>query len=772
MELSRAAERQADYFPSPTSPSSVVTTWVSANPILALQRKIGNRAVGRLLDSSTLQAKFAVSQPPDIYEQEADRVEDLVLRRALRPIQLKYACVGAGPNEYEEGRKSRVELPSSAIRVHREDRDNRNIEEAPTIARQVRSSPGLPLDEQTRSFTESRFEHDFSSVGVHSDTQAALTTEAVYALPYSAGPNVAFGAGQYTPSSTTGRGLQAHELTHVLQQSVGSLRQKADVTDLPDRYDRADSKRRLTLGNRENASTPVLQRRVVCDPEDPDACWEEPDSTVETPAEQETPVNGPPAPGESAQAPTEEQNPISEPPAPEESTETPSGPETPIYGPPAPEESAEETPTSEPPASQEQAETPAKDETAAEGSEAAEQTPGEDQETSETESEESAKVTIPLKQKVNVGSYPVDVNYATLKFGIAVEVGAEIEAGSKTEEEGETGERQETSVTPLGYDSNQIAIAIGHAWINKDGVNIIGWDTAFTEVKLEGGVKVDKGFEVNLEGSGKLACGVEVKLELNLLKIEENWEVKGPGVTLAVELPWFPFDVDLGLNVKLKDVQVHPVIEVEVEPNYKRILSEVGKDIGEEAVGEQVVEKAGEAGAALLGADALIIGGILLAGAGSIGAAILTVQEGDEIAETHGQCVALAAKLTEGFRIGVAGGPSPSEKEMIPGYVQGIRNFNAAVSNLKEQNPDADDATIKAAVAAQADTVTEQAQSQIMDMSKDTVWNKYASGHLDTWYHSYDFDRWAAWSNIYGSDPRGDPRYTRYCPDHTCQHGM
>src|SRR5215472_13198103 len=59
-----------------------------------------------------------------------------------------------------------------------------------------------------------------------------------------------------------------------------------------------------------------------------------------------------------------------------------------------------------------------------------------------------------------------------------------------------------------------------------------------------------------------------------------------------------------------------------------------------------------------------------------------------------------------------------------------------------------------------------------MDMSKDTVWNKYASGHLDTWYHSYDFDRWAAWSNIYGSDPRGDPRYTRYCPDHTCQHGM
>jgi hypothetical protein len=384
----------------------------------------------------------------------------------------------------------------------------------------------------------------------------------------------------------------------------------------------------------------------------------------------------------------------------------------------------------------------------------------------------SVKATVPLKQAVNIAKYPVDVNYATLEFSVAVEVSAEVEAASEGKGEGESGEQKETTVTPIGFDSGAVALAVGRAWVNKDGVNILGWDTAFTEVKLEGGVKVDKGFKVNLEGSGKLACGVELKLELTLVKIEDNWDVKGPGVEISAELPNFPFDVDIGMGVKLKDVQVHPILKVEVEPNYKRILGDVAKDLGEEAVGEQAAEKAGEVGTALLGADAVIIGGILLAGAGSIGAAILTIQEGDEIAETHGKCVDLAGQLTEGFRIGVVGGPPPGEKEKMPGYTQGITNFNSAVAKLKQQNPNVDDAAIRTAITAQADAVTAQAQPQIMEMAKDTVWTNYASNHQDKWYHSYDYDRWLAWSNIYGDDPRGDPRYTRFCPDHKCEHGM
>jgi hypothetical protein len=48
--------------------------------ILFLQRTIGNQAVGRLLKSGVLQAKLKIGQPKDVYEQEADRVAEQVMR--------------------------------------------------------------------------------------------------------------------------------------------------------------------------------------------------------------------------------------------------------------------------------------------------------------------------------------------------------------------------------------------------------------------------------------------------------------------------------------------------------------------------------------------------------------------------------------------------------------------------------------------------------------------------------------------------------------------
>ena len=47
-----------------------------------LQKTIGNQAALRLLHSGVLQAKLSVSRPDDMYEQEADRVADRVLRMA------------------------------------------------------------------------------------------------------------------------------------------------------------------------------------------------------------------------------------------------------------------------------------------------------------------------------------------------------------------------------------------------------------------------------------------------------------------------------------------------------------------------------------------------------------------------------------------------------------------------------------------------------------------------------------------------------------------
>jgi len=58
-----------------------------ADRILFLQRTIGNQAVQRMVRSGALQAKLRIGQPGDMYEQEADRVADAVMRMPEPGVQ-------------------------------------------------------------------------------------------------------------------------------------------------------------------------------------------------------------------------------------------------------------------------------------------------------------------------------------------------------------------------------------------------------------------------------------------------------------------------------------------------------------------------------------------------------------------------------------------------------------------------------------------------------------------------------------------------------------
>jgi len=91
---------------------------------------------------------------------------------------------------------------------------------APPVAQEVLRSAGRPLDTATRAFFEPRFGHDFSRVRVHSDAQAAKSASAEKALAYTVGRNVVFAANEYSPATSEGRKLIAHELAHVVQQSA------------------------------------------------------------------------------------------------------------------------------------------------------------------------------------------------------------------------------------------------------------------------------------------------------------------------------------------------------------------------------------------------------------------------------------------------------------------------------------------------------------------------------------------------------------------------
>jgi hypothetical protein len=82
----------------------------------------------------------------------------------------------------------------------------------------VLQSPGDPLDPPTQRWAESRFDHSFSHVRVHTGRRAAESAASLESLAWTLGNHVAFGAGQFSPHTRDGRALIAHELTHVVQQ--------------------------------------------------------------------------------------------------------------------------------------------------------------------------------------------------------------------------------------------------------------------------------------------------------------------------------------------------------------------------------------------------------------------------------------------------------------------------------------------------------------------------------------------------------------------------
>jgi hypothetical protein len=186
--------------------------------MLELQQTFGNQQMMRLLRNRQIQAKLAVNQPGDIFEQEADRVAQQVVSSSVPPlVQRKCACGGAAgaSGECEECRKKKEGL------VQRKTEGGTESATAPTVVHEVLDSSGQPLDAATRAFLEPRFGHSFEDVRIHTDEQAAEAARSVDALAFTVGRDVVFGAGQYAPGTLNGKRLLAHELTHVVQQRSG-----------------------------------------------------------------------------------------------------------------------------------------------------------------------------------------------------------------------------------------------------------------------------------------------------------------------------------------------------------------------------------------------------------------------------------------------------------------------------------------------------------------------------------------------------------------------
>ena len=70
---------------------------------------------------------------------------------------------------------------------------------------------------------EQAFGADFGGVRVHTDTRASSVNDSLHARAFTRGQDLFFRQGEYDPSSSAGRELIAHELTHVVQQRAGRV---------------------------------------------------------------------------------------------------------------------------------------------------------------------------------------------------------------------------------------------------------------------------------------------------------------------------------------------------------------------------------------------------------------------------------------------------------------------------------------------------------------------------------------------------------------------
>jgi len=158
-----------------------------------------------------LQPKLAISQPGDLYEQEADRVENQIMRMP-EPVVQRQCAVWTASDLF------RLACEEESVKVSRKARGKLANDVSPLV-HSVLSSPGQPLSASTRAFFEPRFGQDFSQVRVHADREAQQSARDVNALAYTVGSHVVFGDGRYAPGTSDGQRLLAHELAHVMQVS-------------------------------------------------------------------------------------------------------------------------------------------------------------------------------------------------------------------------------------------------------------------------------------------------------------------------------------------------------------------------------------------------------------------------------------------------------------------------------------------------------------------------------------------------------------------------
>lgn len=223
-----------------------------------------------------VQAKLTVSQPDDPKEKEADLVADKVMRMSEPTIVMAAAPLKDDKIEGKEDKELQREhgphtinkiqckedkedkvYTKNTLTVYRKhesdidvkmqtaviakagqsiDRKNTSLHPSEVIQCSGRGPPetaisfqqnlaaskggGNPLPDNTRNFMENRFSADFSNIRVHNNSGAQQMSTQIQAHAFTHANDIYFNNGKYSPDTSGGKTLLAHELTHTIQQGA------------------------------------------------------------------------------------------------------------------------------------------------------------------------------------------------------------------------------------------------------------------------------------------------------------------------------------------------------------------------------------------------------------------------------------------------------------------------------------------------------------------------------------------------------------------------
>lgn len=188
----------------------------------------------------TIQPKLSIGQPNDKYEQEADDMTDQVVQKLSKPDALQHKCAACEQEEggiapklqakaiFESNEEAPIQRKCEACEqaeikpspIQMSGASMLNLQASSDLEASLNSSKGggQPLSEDTQQSMNNAFGEDFSTVRVHTDSNAVQMNQELGAKAFTNGSDIYFNSNQYDPQSKGGQHLLAHELTHTLQQ--------------------------------------------------------------------------------------------------------------------------------------------------------------------------------------------------------------------------------------------------------------------------------------------------------------------------------------------------------------------------------------------------------------------------------------------------------------------------------------------------------------------------------------------------------------------------